>query len=57
MCSVVLEYDLEFVRGNGDKVLVKDDRATNAIDCRVMAANIVTWSWIFMRGGIVDDSQ
>ena len=36
------------VRETGDSVWVKDDRETNAIDCLVMAANMVAWRGIFI---------
>jgi hypothetical protein len=36
------------VREAGDSVCVKDDRETNAIECLVMAANMVAWSRMFI---------
>ena len=36
------------VRETGDSVWVKDDRETNAIECLVMAANMVAWSRMFI---------
>ena len=36
------------VRETGDSVCVKDERETNAIECLVMAANMVAWSRMFI---------
>ena len=44
MFKVVLEYDLVLVRETGESVWVKDDRETKAIECVVMAANMMAWS-------------